>query len=543
MVYGSSDSIATAARMTPKFLQLFVLSITLPYSIASNWPQAAGPNGSWSVETDARVPTSFNVATGENILWTKAMEESGQSGLIVWGDRIFLSILKPFKPEGKKEKKTSSIRALCLDASSGETIWSHEIESAGETGYMGGFSDLSTTSPVTDGEFVWFTNPGGKLVCLDWQGQPVWERSWRLENEILKPEKRFPFNKQFEPFVVGGTLVHVEPYQHQDGQREMGWHYLFGLDKKTGEEKWVSEDGLTQYNTPGYSTDALGSPTVLIGRGGYHDAPESPSGYSMIDLENGKRIWQAVLDDEGDTALSNACFNKDYAVWISESDNRLTVLNSQNGEILKTIDLRSQVDLRVFDPVLGSYVLQENLDLIQLPQSNVYPAWYTNYIDGEHLYFMCFNDDVKAPLMKRWRDMLPLHCFARVNLVTSKVEILEVPVHFNDRGDYLWKEELKTTALNSKGLDLVTDIRSKRDGWWWCFNGNPIKVNDTLFFTTMIGNCYTFKTDTKRFDESAFIKLNPLGPRGEAWSLNTPTFANGKLYHRTAKELICVGYQ
>ncbi len=60
---------------------------------------------------------------------------------------------------------------------------------------------------------------------------------------------------------------------------------------------------------------------------------------------------------------------------------------------------------------------------------------------------------------------------------------------------------------------------------------------------TMIGNCYAFDCETKHFDESALIALNPLGPRGETWSMNTPTFAGGKLYHRTAKELICVGYQ
>ena len=281
----------------------------------------------------------------------------------------------------------------------------------------------------------------------------------------------------------------------------------------------------------------------MIGRGGYHAVPESPSGYSMIDLENGKRIWQTVLDGQGDTALSNARFNKDYAVWISENDNRLTVLNPQDGEVLSTIDLRSNVDLRCYDPILGRYVLRENFDLTELPKSNVYPAWYTNTIVGEHLYFMCFNDDVKEPLMKRWRDLLPVHCFARVNLATGKVEILEVPVHFNDRGEHLWKEELKTTGINAKGLDLISDVRSKRDGWWWCFNGNPIKVNESLFFTTMIGNCYVFDCETEHFDESAFIALNPLGPRGETWSMNTPTFANGKLYHRTAKELICVAQQ
>ncbi|QDT08280.1 PQQ-binding-like beta-propeller repeat protein [Planctomycetes bacterium K23_9] len=514
---------------------------------AQNWPQAAGPHGDWSTHTEAEVPASFNVATGENVLWTKPLGESGQSGIVVWEDRLFLTILKPFEPkpgsesEEPKDNKTSTIRALCLDASSGAKIWEYQIESAVETGYMGGFSDLTSPTPITDGEFVWFTNAGGKLVCLDWQGKLVWERSWRSENEILKPEKAFPFNKQFEPFMVGDILIHAEPYDRQDGARENGWHYLYGLDKKTGTEKWVSEDALTQYNTPAYSLDALGKPTAMIGRGGYHDVPESPSGYSMIDLENGKRIWQTVLDGKGDTALSNACFNKHFAVWISEDDNRLTVLNAQNGEVVKTIDLRSNVDLRVYNQILGRYVLRRNFDLTELPKSKIFPAWYTNTIVGQHLYFMCFNDDLKQPLMKRWRDLLPVHCFARVNLVTGKVEILEVPVHFNDRGEYLWKEELKTNGLNAKGLDLISDVRSKRDGWWWCFNGNPIKVNDTLFFTTMIGNCYAFKINTEHFDESAFVALNPLGPRGESWSMNTPTFAGGKLYHRTAKELICIG--
>lgn len=522
-------------------LCLLIAGVCGPFALAQNWPQAAGPRGDWSTRTAAKVPASFNVASGENVLWTKSLDESGQSGIAVWEDRIFLTIMTPFAPGASEDKKTSSIRALCLDANNGDTLWSYDLSSEGRAAYMGGFSDLTSPSPITDGEHVWFTNAGGRLVCLDWQGALVWEHTWRLENAILKPEKAFPFNKQFEPFLVGDTLIHAQPYDSEDGIREPGWHYLYGLDKKTGEQKWISEDGLTQYNTPGYSIDALGKPTALIGRGGYHDVPELPMGYSMIDLTNGKRIWQTVLDGPGDTALSNAAFTKDYAVWISEEHNRLTVLNAQSGEIMKTIDLQSKVDLRVYDPILGHHVLRQNFDLTRLPKSKIFPAWYTNTIIGDHLYFMCFNDDVKAPLMKRWRDLLPVHSFARVNLVTSKVEILEVPVHYNDRGEYLWQEELKTTGLNSKGMDAISDVRSKRDGWWWCFNGNPIRVNDTLFFTTMIGNCYSFKTNTAHFDENAFIALNPLGPRGETWSLNTPTFAHGRLYHRTAKELICVG--
>jgi hypothetical protein len=262
----------------------------------------------------------------------------------------------------------------------------------------------------------------------------------------------------------------------------------------------------------------------------------------MIDLTNGKRIWRTEFEAQGDTALYNSYFTNEYAVWISETESRITVLSSKTGEIVKSIDLRSKVDLRVFDQVQGRYVLKENYDLSQTPNPNVLPAWYSNIIVGKHLYFMCFKDDTKQPLMRRLSKLSPLFSFARVNLETDKVEYLEVPVHFNDRGGYLWKEELKTTALNSRGFDTISDQRSKRDGWYWCFNGNPIRVNDILFFTTMFGNCYSFRAGTDAFDESAFIELNPLGVRGESWSLNTPSFANGKLYHRTAKELICIGY-
>lgn len=525
-----------------KYISLFVvlLSFSFHSGVAQNWPQASGPNGSWGVQTDAVVPSSFNVPDGRNVLWKKSLEESGQSGIAVWEDRIFLSILKPFVDTEESAKKVSTIVAMCIDANSGGTLWEYEIEGTKAGFYQYGFSDPSSPSPITDGEHVWFTNAGGTLVCLDWEGGLVWERRWRSTTEVLKPEKAFPFNKQFEPFMVDDTLVHMEAYDSDDGERVLGWHYLYGLDKKTGEVKWISEDGLTHYNTPCFSLDALGKPTVLIGRGGYHKVPESPKGYSMIDLADGKRIWQTEFSVAGDSALYNSAFTKDYAVWISETESQITVLDSQSGEIVKSIDLRTNVDLRVYDQILGRHVLREGFDLSQTPNPNVFPAWYSNIIVGEHLYFMCFKDDTKQPLMKRLAKLSPLFSFARVNLKTDQVEYLEVPVHFNDRGGYLWKDELKTTALNSRGLDTISDQRSKRDGWWWCFNGNPIRVNDILFFTTMIGNCYSFQSGTEKFDESAFIELNPLGVRGESWSLNTPSFAGGKLYHRTAKELICV---
>jgi outer membrane protein assembly factor BamB len=190
-------------KSTYRMLVVVLVSCFAEFAIAQNWPQAARPHGDWSTRAETEVPAAFNVASGESVLWNRPMEESGQSGIVVWNDRLFLSILKPYQSEQNQELTTSTIRALCLNAESGATIWEYDIEGEGQTGYMGGFSDLTSPSPITDGEYVWFTNAGGKLVCLDWQGKLVSERSWRSENEILKPVKAFPFNKQFEPLLSG----------------------------------------------------------------------------------------------------------------------------------------------------------------------------------------------------------------------------------------------------------------------------------------------------------------------------------------------------
>ena len=132
---------------------------------------------------------------------------------------------------------------------------------------------------------------------------------------------------------------------------------------------------------------------------------------------------------------------------------------------------------------------------------------------------------------------------ARVNLESGKVEYLEVPVQVSyaaGKKSYEWQKEITTETLNSRGMDVARDKRSRRDGWHWNFNGNPIAINDNIYFTTMAGLCYVLDTKAGKWDSKAFLSLNDLGPAAKTWSVNTPSFANGKFYHRTLKELICI---
>jgi hypothetical protein len=63
---------------------------------AANWPQAAGPNGTWAV-ADKNAPVEWSVALGKNVLWRTKLPNGGQSGIAVWGNRLFLTTFEPWK--------------------------------------------------------------------------------------------------------------------------------------------------------------------------------------------------------------------------------------------------------------------------------------------------------------------------------------------------------------------------------------------------------------------------------------------------------------
>ncbi len=42
-------------------------------------------------------------------------------------------------------------------------------------------------------------------------------------------------------------------------------------------------------------------------------------------------------------------------------------------------------------------------------------------------------------------------------------------------------------------------------------------------------------------DASALLAVNDLGPAAETWSFNSISYASGRHYHRSLKELVCLG--
>ena len=123
-------SIAVKSIHTVLLLLIWTSASTL--HAQETWPQAAGPNGSWTTVSGQRPPTHWSGSTGQNMRWETTLEEGGQSGIAVFGDRLFLTMNKPL-PVGTtvKDAVGTDIVGLCIDAKTGKELW--QIDLAGKS--------------------------------------------------------------------------------------------------------------------------------------------------------------------------------------------------------------------------------------------------------------------------------------------------------------------------------------------------------------------------------------------------------------------------
>jgi outer membrane protein assembly factor BamB len=171
------------------------------------------------------VPATFSKT--ENVLWTAPMRGPAAATPIVWGKHVFISTVDPQK---------QTLLAVCLDRATGEVLWEHEVAQGIRRDDR---SNYASSSPVTDGNLVFFFYGNGDLVAFDFSGNKVWGRN------IQKDYGPFAFLWTFSasPMLYEGRLyiqvlqrdVPVSGRGRKDGPNDS---YLLALDPKTGRELW-----------------------------------------------------------------------------------------------------------------------------------------------------------------------------------------------------------------------------------------------------------------------------------------------------------------
>ena len=104
--------------------------------------------------------------------------------------------------------------------------------------------------------------------------------------------------------------------------------------------------------------DAQGQPALLVGRGGHHRVPETPRGYSMISLKDGKSIWQ--YQPKQGMALYNSISHAGRSVWFTYN-NEIHVLDSLSGKLLRKIQLANNVTLCSYDEANDKMKMEQKM--------------------------------------------------------------------------------------------------------------------------------------------------------------------------------------
>ncbi|MEP3838599.1 MAG: serine/threonine protein kinase related protein [Algibacter sp.] len=413
---------------------------------------------------------------------------------------------------------SADIELYCMNADTGEILWTRAVKGNLPSDYNYGFSDSTTPCPITDGRHVWVINASGGMACFSMEGDLIWERTWM-------PTVGGPFNKQFDSVLYKDWILNVEPSEENDTTRVKGWNYLHGFNKYTGERLWVTKEAITHYNTPVLGETAEGKPAIMIGRGGPHKVPERPVGLSLISLDEnnvGDALWnwepEAPNKISGYGALNTQHWDKNKVSWIYKCEENLTV-NSQTGKFIGQKPL-NVVDQYIYDEQEQKYILKEGVKL-----ENSENEFHCNMATNKYTFYMVMHQPF----------------IARHNIETGKNEHLELPREINPDGSFVWKTPQKNDGLNSRGQLHSNDRRVLGDGFQRVFLGSPVMINNYIYFTNALGMVYVIDANAEKFDSTALVAVNDLGEKGETWTVNSLSFANGHIYHRTLKEIICIG--
>jgi outer membrane protein assembly factor BamB len=275
----------TRTIVTISFLLAVALSLSarLPAPAADDgggrWPQWRGPN------LDGTSPeTGLPVRWGpdENVLWTLPLPATSGSSPIVWDDRVFLQV--SYDPA-----KDDAIDLWCVDASDGKVRWKRKIADGNEPSRK---HDLTSPSPVTDGEHVWALTGTGVLAAYTVGGEERWRRGLQEEYGAFGLQWGYASS----PLLVDGTLY----VQVLHGMKTDDPSYLLAIDAKSGKTRWRVERPTEARRE---SPDAYSTPIVYEHDGKRELVVSGGDAVTGHDPATGEERWRATVLNPEDNPM------------------------------------------------------------------------------------------------------------------------------------------------------------------------------------------------------------------------------------------------
>lgn len=232
---------------------------------AENWPNWRGPTRD-GVSEERNLPVEWDTST--NIAWKLEMPAWSGSTPIIWEDRIYLNVAID----------DDNMELWSVDRDTGQAIWKRHLSSGNRRLRK---QNMSSPSPVTDGQRIWVMTGTGVLKSFDQDGHERWARNL--------PEEYGAFGLNWgyasSPLLYDNALY----VQVLHGMRTDEPSYVLRIDSDSGETVWKVErptkavrESPDSYSTP--NVVAFDDFTEIIVTGG--DA------VTAHDSETGRERWR-----------------------------------------------------------------------------------------------------------------------------------------------------------------------------------------------------------------------------------------------------------
>ena len=211
------------------FAALLSLTVISTANGQDDWPRFRGAGGNGIAESS--VPTEWS--PDKNIKWKTELPGAGCSSPIVIGGKIFVTCYSGYGEArnnvGNKEDLQRHV--VCIDQETGKELWSKAV--AADVENEDDFSGIGVTAhgyashtPATDGEHLFVFMGKSGVIAYDLEGNQLWQKKVGVGSDGRK------WGSAASP-IVHDDLVIVPALAESRS--------VFGLDKKTGEQKWVCE--------------------------------------------------------------------------------------------------------------------------------------------------------------------------------------------------------------------------------------------------------------------------------------------------------------
>lgn len=258
-------------RLTGLFLLLLLISAKVVFSQTtvnddSYWPAWRGPlaNG---IAPNSNPPASWS--ENNNIKWKTAIPGKGYSTPIIWENYVFVTTAIPNGTVSATGNLSYKFNVVALNRNDGKILWERTVAEEEVQDRIHESASHASSSPVTDGKYLYAYFGSRGLFCLDFKGNVIWKR------DFGQMQKRNNFGEGDSPAIYENKIVVL--WDHE-GQSE-----IFCVDKTNGNIIWSKKrDELSSWSTP-FIMEYSGKMQVITA------ASNKVRSYN---LENGDIIWE-----------------------------------------------------------------------------------------------------------------------------------------------------------------------------------------------------------------------------------------------------------